>query len=516
MINAMHPATLSSVLEGNARKYADKLAVVSGGARLTYRDLAARVDKLADALAARGFGHGDRILWMGQNSHRALELIFAAGHLGGMVCPINWRQSATEQAAVLRYIDPKVVVWQEDVIGDVVASARAEAGVDPLWLQHDGIGDGSYEAFLDSGAPARRAREVDEDDPVLIICTSAFDGEPNGAMLTHRNILVQAWLMAYLQEIGPSTVWLAAGPMFHIGCWLSTWPTFVFGGTIVFTPATDAQDVCEAIHNERCTDGYVLPPMLPKMLELIKEKGYDVSCLRSSIDHPEWNALTRPDESHWGGKLSFFGQTETGGIVTHAAFGGGRKGLGTAGVPTPFAQVRIFDDDGNEMPDGEVGEIVVRGPMVGAGFWNRPELNAHRTRGGWWHTYDLGKVEPDGSVLFIGPKARLLKSGNENIYPAEVEKCLESHEAVKEAAIIGVPHEKWTQTVKAVLVLHDGATLSEDEAIAWCRQHLASYKKPHSVAFVDALPRTNGAKDYAALDERFGGGGYPGGATRVR
>src|SRR5262245_42086804 len=133
MINAMHPATLSSVLKGNSRKYGDKIATVSGGVRLTFRELAGRVDQLGEPRAAQGFEHGDRILWMGQNSHRALEVVLAAGHLGGMACAINWRQSAAEQAAVLQYIDPKVVVWQEEATGDVVAAARDLAGVDALW-----------------------------------------------------------------------------------------------------------------------------------------------------------------------------------------------------------------------------------------------------------------------------------------------------------------------------------------------------------------------------------------------
>jgi acyl-CoA synthetase (AMP-forming)/AMP-acid ligase II len=516
MPNPSQSPTLSSVLEENARRHADKIATVCRGVRLTYRELAERVDRLADALAAQGFGPGDRLLWMGQNSHRALECILATGHLGGMACPINWRQSAAEQAAVLDYIDPKVVVWQEETTGPVIAAAREQASVDALWLQHDGVGEDSYEAFIARDVPRRPRHEVSDDDPVLMICTAAFAGEPNAAMLTHRNILVQAPIMAYLQEIGPDTIWLSAGPMFHIGCLITTFPTFIYGGTNVFTYATDAEEVCEAIATERCTDGYVLPPMLPKMLAVIAEKGYDVSCLRSSIEHPEWNALTRPDTSHWGAQLSFYGQTEIGGIVTHAAFGGGRPGLGTAGKPTPYAQIRIVDDEGNEVPTGEVGEIVVRGPMVGKGFWNRPEINAHRTRTGWWHTYDLGKIEEDGSVLFIGPKARLLKSGNENIYPAEVERCLTSHPAIAEAAIIGVPHEKWTQSPKAIIVLAEGQTLTADEVIEWCRQHLAGYKRPHFVEFVDSLPRVNGQIDYDTLDERFGGGGYPGGATRVR
>jgi long-chain acyl-CoA synthetase len=177
-------------------------------------------------------------------------------------------------------------------------------------------------------------------------------------------------------------------------------------------------------------------------------------------------------------------------------------------------QMRIVDPDGNELPPGEVGEIVARGPAVMAGYHDRDDLNAERQRDGWHHTNDLGRREADGSLTFIGPKTRMIKSAAENIYPAEVEGCLNAHPQVREAAVIGVPDPTWTQSVKAVVVLHDGEEVSADDIIEHCRAHIASYKKPRSVEFVDALPRDGFAVDYDALDERFGGGGYPSGYNR--
>jgi long-chain acyl-CoA synthetase len=148
------------------------------------------------------------------------------------------------------------------------------------------------------------------------------------------------------------------------------------------------------------------------------------------------------------------------------------------------------------------------------GYWARPELNAQRQRNGWHHTNDLGRFERDGTFTFVGPKTRMLKSGAENIYPAEVEGCLRSHPDVVDAAVIGVPDERWVQSVKAIVVVRDGAAPASDDLIEWCRARIASYKKPRSVEFVDALPRAGFAVDYDALDARFGGGGYPGGTTR--
>jgi len=179
-------------------------------------------------------------------------------------------------------------------------------------------------------------------------------------------------------------------------------------------------------------------------------------------------------------------------------------------------QMRVVDPDDNELPPGEVGEICARGPLVMNGYWNRPDVTAHRFRNGWHHTNDLGRREPDGSLTFIGPATRMIKSAAENIYPAEVEGCLKQHPAIADAAVIGVPDPTWLQSVKAVVVLRDGADASADDIIGFCRERIASYKKPKSVEFVDALPRAGFVVDYDALDERFGGGGYPGEKTGMR
>src|SRR5438445_12269367 len=192
----------------------------------------------------------------------------------------------------------------------------------------------------------------------------------------------------------------------------------------------------------------------------------------------------------------------------------GRDAIGTHGRASPVVELRIVDSDDREVPIGETGEIAVRGETVMCGYWNRPELNAQRSRGGWHHTNDLGRMETDGTFSFIGPKTRMLKSAAENIYPAEVEGALRSHPAVADAAVIGVPDARWVQSVKAIVVVRDGASVTADELIAHCREHIASYKKPRTVEFVDALPRRGFLVDYDALDARFGGGGYPGGTNR--
>ena len=213
------------------------------------------------------------------------------------------------------------------------------------------------------------------------------------------------------------------------------------------------------------------------------------------------------DECPWGRHPAGYGQTEVMGLATFNALG---PSIGSHGRPPPFVRIGVLDPEGGLLPPGETGEIAVRGPTVMNGYFGRPELNSERQAAGWHHTNDLGRIEDDGSLSFIGPKTRLIKSAAENIYPTEVESALRSHPSVEDAAVIGVPDPAWGQNVKAVVVLREKESLEAQDLIEHCRKSLASYKKPKSVEFVEALPRKGFAVDYEALDERFGGGGYPG------
>jgi long-chain acyl-CoA synthetase len=208
-----------------------------------------------------------------------------------------------------------------------------------------------------------------------------------------------------------------------------------------------------------------------------------------------------PQMQHMGG----YGQTEIGGLVNLLWFGGS-----AAGRASPFIQIMIGDENGQELPPGETGEILARGPLVMCGYWNRPEENARRVVNGWHRTNDLGKRLPDGSLVFVGPKTTMIKTGIENVYPAEVETCLRQHEGVADVCVIGVPDPTWDQNIKAVIVRKPGGVHAPEDFIEHCRQHLASYKKPKIVAFTDQLPRTAaGTVDRDAVDAAFGGGGYP-------
>jgi len=502
--------TLGDISREHRRSFPDRIAVVDGKGRQTWPEFDDRTNRVAHLLTDLGVGGGDRVLWLAQSSSSFLELLIGCAKIGAMVCPVNWRQSADELRFVIDDFAPKVVVWQEEEIGEAVNSARAATGHRAIWLQFDGEGEGSLEHAVLSASNSDAEVEVSADSPLLVIYTAAIIDRPNGSMLTHRNLLSMGMATARITEADQASVFLNSGPLFHIGNFqFEAIPVYLHGGTNIFIRRVDAAELLDLIADERATSAFLMPPTILELKELNREVQRDISSLRPGPFAPVWGDALPADPTLWGTQPGGFGQTEVSGLAILNGYGG--RGIGNSGRPSPLVHVRVVDADGRECAVGHPGEIVIRGDLVHAGYWNRPELNARRMRNGWWHTTDLGRRESDGTLHFIGTMTRMIKSAAENIYPPEVEACIESHPAVKEAALIGVPDPKFVQAVKAVVALAPGATVAEEEIIEHCRSRIASYKKPRSVEFVDALPRNGGAKDYDALDAAFGGGGYPGG-----
>ncbi|MEX0664535.1 MAG: AMP-binding protein [Acidimicrobiia bacterium] len=489
------------------------LGAVDGDWRLTYPELDDRVNRVANALASEGVAAGERVLWLGQNSFRVLELLLACSKLGAMFCPANWRQSPDELAFVIDDLAARVVFWQEEEVGDTVRAGQERATTAAHWIQHDDTGPEGYEAFLASGDVADPEIPVDPTSAALVIYTAAFGGRPNGAMLSHTACMTQGMVYGPMTGTTGESIFLNSGPLFHLGTLMNTFSVFVAGGTNVFLRRVEGEELCRVIAEERCTGAFLVGPMMDQLVELNADGRYDLSSLRLPRGRRELDAMCSPDESPWAAAPGGYGQTETMGMMTFTCLG--LDAIGTHGRPSPVVQIRIVNEEDEDVPTGETGEIVTRGLTVMSGYWNRPEENAARGRGGWHHTNDLGCRETDGSLSFVGPKTRMIKSAAENIYPIEVERCIASHDAVAECAVIGIPDPKWVQSVKAIVVCHEGASVTENEIIEYCRVEIASFKKPRSVEFVSELPKIGGfAIDYDALDERFGGGNYPGGRVR--
>jgi long-chain acyl-CoA synthetase len=360
-------------------------------------------------------------------------------------------------------------------------------------------------------APESDADGAPSTDAVAMFHTAAFDGHPHGALLTQSGLIQQAAIMGLLEELSPEYTYLNCGPLFHVATTVMTLATLLFGGTNVFVPKVEPEALCEIIARERCNGAYILGPTAEAIAALNADGRHDLTSLRVRTGVAPFDAMTSQDTSRWSARPGGYGQTEAGGLLTYRALG--TPPLGSHGWPSPFAHVRVVDPDGSDVAPGTVGEIIARSPSVMVGYWNRPDLSAVRQAGGWHHTRDLGRLEPDGSLTFVGPMHRIVKSASENIYPAEVEDCLGQHPAVAEVAVIGVPDPVWTQNVKAIVVVAAGHDVADHELVEHCRNRLASYKKPRFVEFVDELPRRDGRVDYARLDAEHGGGGYPGAAS---
>lgn len=494
--------SVGEVARSHARQYPDSTAVVCDEHRLLWPEFELRATKLANALKADGFGAGDRLLWLGQNCHRLLECFVAVAKLGGMLCPANWRSSATEIAFVIDDLDPHTILWQSAEIGDVVAEARGLSSAAPRWIQHDTADNEGYDQYLANGSTVDDDCPVDASSALLLLYTAAYAGRPNAAMLSHNALISHAAIIADLQRIDPNFAYLNCGPMFHIGTWMSTLGCLLYGGTNVMTPRASAEEICRLIDAEHVNAGFVVSPTIEQILELNRDGRYDLSSFQAATTSPEWAAMINTDSAVPYNRASGgYGQTEAGGMLTFRTLGLG--GLGSHGRPSPIARVRFVDPDGAEVPDGEVGEFLARGTTIMNGYWRRDELNATKLANGWLHTGDLGRREKDGTISFVGPKGRLVKSGGENVYPIEVETCLRTHPAVRDVAVIGAPDPVWGQIVVAVAELHDGQAVRAEELVEHCRVTIASYKKPRRIHFVDALPRSGITIDYTAVIERF-------------
>jgi long-chain acyl-CoA synthetase len=504
---------LDDILEEHRRSRPHELAVVDGDVRFDYAEMAHRNDCLVEVLGDLGVRPGDRVAWVGQNSFRILELMVAAGRLGAMVCPVNWRQTTAELTFVLNDLQPIVTVTDDWGMAHVMAPLR-DAALGGAWLAAGDAPGGYEDALARAGGWAHEPRGTSgSSQPVLVMYTAAHDGVPNGAMMTHRGLVATAVLHATMNgAFEQRPVFLAASPLYHIATLMGCLSTYVLGGTNVYLPRVAADDLRRLIDSEACTWAYLTGPTIGQLADAAVTAGSLLPSLSTPKAYvaadPRWAGLGRPSAAPWSLHPGAFGQTEMTGMITYTALGIGAAGA--AGRTSPWCLTRLVDADDNEVLPGETGEITARGVTAGAGYWNRPELNAQRCRGGWWHTNDLGRREADGSLSFVGPKTRMVKSGKENIYPAEVERCLREHPQVADAAVIGVPDPVWEQSVTAIVVAREGAALSSEEIVAHCRDRIASYKKPKFVRFVEALPRTNGQLDRDELDRLYDGGGYPG------
>lgn len=476
----------------------DAVALVFEGRSTTYREFELRVRKLANALRDSGVRHGDRVAYTGFNHPALLETFFAAGLIGAVTVLVNPRLRAAEVEYILRDCGARAVVHGQEQRENAEA-LQPELGEVLTWLAVDGGGPGQdFEGVVAGGSEDPVEEEVAQEDLALLMYTSGTTGRPKGAMLTHGNLFYQYVNALLGQDLRQDEVHLAVAPLFHIaGLNMMTLPTFMLGGTIVVHRQFRTPDVLREIAASGITSSFMVPAMLDALSASPDFTGADLSTVRGFMvgGSPLSERMLRTWAARGVPVMQGFGMTETAPGVRMLEPRDGEAKLGSAGRPHFFTESKVVDLDGREVPPGTAGEVIARGPNVMVGYWNRPAESAKALEGGWYHSGDIAVEDEDGYLYIKDRMKDMYISGGENVYPAEVENALLGIDEVQEAAVIGVPDERWGETGRAFVVLFEGARpLTGEEVLVRLRDRLATYKLPARVHVVDELPRTTTGK----------------------
>jgi fatty-acyl-CoA synthase len=490
--------TLGYSVVRNARKYPDKIGICCEERRRTYRELNERSNCLAHALGTLGLKKGDRIATLAYNSVELMEAYIAHLKIGAITVPLNAWGTDNEIRYEADFTECTFFVFQQDFL------PRVER-IRPLlpqikeWIL---IGTPlhafakSYEGLIAQSSSEDFPIGVREEDEAFILFTGGTTGVPKGAVLTHKSLLWNI-ISVTTENQSPTSedVIYYPMPLFHTAA-LSRFLAYMYaGGTFIIGREFDPRKCLEIIEREGVTAMTGNPTIWGMLLKEMDKKNHDTRSLRMYVSsqgflHPTMHQAIETRLFPNAKTYVSYALTEASPGVTVLKPWDRPRETGSVGKPYMCTEVRIVDDDDHDLPVGEVGEIIVKGPTVMKEYYKNPEETAQTLRGGWLHTGDLGKYDADGFLYFVDRKKDMIKSGGLNVYSKEVEEVLSRHPKIAEAVVIGVPDEKWGETVKAVVVLKEGQSLSEQEVIDHCRQFLASYKKPTSVAFVDALPKT--------------------------
>lgn len=468
--------------------------------RINFGDLDSRVRRLANALIGNlGIAKGDRICVISKNSIEFMEIYYACARVGLIVQPLNWRLGAPEMSRIITDGEPSVVVTSDE-FSDVQKVLKKENDV-AHYLEYGPGSDGSYEALIAQGSDEEPPQSVNVggDDPVLILYTGGTTGESKGALHTHHSIYMGMLNQTVAERIVPSDVYMLTGQMFHIPVALAI--NYMAHGCPVVLINFEAKLALEVIQKERVSAFLGITTMLNWMMAVENFESYDLSSLRNI----QYGGGPMPATVVKAALESFpctliqgYGQTE-GMTMTFlsqedhqdAVTGNHPERLNSCGRDGFVTTTRLVDSNGKEIPkDNEsTGEIIIRSDANMVGYWRRPDLTEKTIKDGWMWTGDIATWDEEGYIFIVDRAKDMIISGGENIYSTQVESAIHKHEAVLEAAVIGVPDEEWGEAVKAVVVLKPGASATEQEIIDVAREHLASYQKPRSVDFVESLPK---------------------------
>jgi fatty-acyl-CoA synthase len=479
------------------------VGIVDGDVRMNYGEYGERCDRLSNALVEMGILRGDRVAWLGYNSHELLEAYYGVVQMGAVLLPLNIRLTPAEIAFILNDSESVALFYNRD-LKPIVEVVRNQVSTinHCVQLEADGSG-GDYEALISAAGASFTPPDIKDDDLAELFYTSGTTANPKGVMMTHRNLYLHALQVIAGLGVDDTVVQLHTIPLFHVNGWGTPHTLTAMGARHVLVKKFDPTEVLELIQRERVTNFAMVPTMANAIIHHPQLGEYDLSSLdyvaiggaASPVD------LIRQVEQKLGCRAyGGYGLTETVPVLTQSFIREHVKDepdeqrwkrQAMAGFPMPGVEIEIFDTDDKPVPhDGtSVGEVVVRADNVMSGYWKLPDETATVMRNGWFHTGDMATVDEDGYFLIVDRKKDIIISGGENIASIEVEKVVYSHPAVFECAVIAVPDEQWGEVPKALVVVKPGESLSEQELIDHCRTKLPGFKVPKSVELFDSLPK---------------------------
>lgn len=507
--------TLADMLDNNALKFPGHTAFVFGEQRVTHAEFRARAARLASAWQKLGLRRQDRVGILSQNCMEFQEVYGSCEMAGFITATVNWRLAIPEMVYIINDGAPKVLVFEAAYAETIAAMKHQLTSVEHyVCIGAEADGALAYEDVLASGDPAGASFRPKPDDIAYLIYTSGTTGRPKGVMLTHAGQCAAAELLGSDQRMCPDDRMLIMMPLFHIGAKIIQLSQHWRAGTVVLLSGFDPEAILKSIAEEKITVTHMAPTMIQSLLDSPKAGETDISSLRMIV----YAAAPMPLPVLKRGLKMFgpvfqqqFGQTEGVGTTLlahqHKPDGTARdlEILTSVGQASPRVGLRIVDDAGNDLPPGEVGEILLTSPGVMKGYWNNTAATIETLREGWVHTGDVGKLDHEGFLYLVDRKKDMIISGGENIYSREVEEAVVHHDMVSEAAVIGVRDEKWGEAVMAIVVLKPGALVSAEELIEHCKTRIASYKKPRHITFVDEIVKLpSGKVDKVRLRQVYG------------
>lgn len=482
--------------------------IVFEGTRLTYGTALDRVRRLATSLRDLGIKPGDRVATLQTNSNQFIESYYATATLGATFVPLNYRAKQPEIEYMVTAAEVKVLFIGDRYVDQIKQLQPKFTSVRHYVSMEDARPEMLYfEDLVNNGSPDIDDAEVDESDVSILMYTSGTTSLPKGVMLTYGDFTNYVVGTVEMADGSPRGISLLCAPLYHIAGTANIMTAIWAGRKIVVLRQFDPKEWLAAVQDEKVTHAFVVPTMMKQLIDHPEFSKFDLSSLQnlSYGGAPMPFPVVRKAIEVFPTKTGFvnaFGQTETTSTLTvlgpddHRLDGTSAevernlKRLTSVGKPLPDVEVRVLDDDNKDLPPNEIGEVVIRTPRVMKGYAGQESATAALLDAdGWLHTRDMGYLDEDGYVYLVGRKDDIIIRGGENIAPAEIEAVLHAHPSVDEAAVIGVPDVDWGQKIAAFIALRPGKTATADELADFCRQRLASFKKPELIRFVDALPK---------------------------